>query len=81
MIATALTLLLILIGLSIPVGAALGVLGLTLDPMFSMLPLTRGLGEISWNANNEFLLVAIPLFIMLGKSCCAQAWQKRCTNP
>jgi len=67
MIATALTLLLILIGLSIPVGAALGVLGLTLDPMFSMLPLTRGLGEISWNANNEFLLVAIPLFIMLGE--------------
>lgn len=67
MIATALTLLLLLIGLSIPVGAALGVLGLTLDPMFSMLPLTRALGEISWNSNNEFLLVAIPLFIMLGE--------------
>ena len=34
MIATALTLLLVLIGLSIPVGAALGVLGLILDPLF-----------------------------------------------
>lgn len=67
MIATALTLLLVLIGLSIPVGAALGVLGLTLDPMFSMLPLSRALGELSWSANNEFLLVAIPLFIMLGE--------------
>ena len=67
MIATALILLLVLIGLSIPVGAALGVLGLTLDPLFSMLPLSRALGELSWSANNEFLLVAIPLFIMLGE--------------
>ena len=67
MIATALILLLVLIGLSIPVGAALGVLGLTLDPLFSMLPLSRALGELSWSANNEFLLVAIPLFILLGE--------------
>ncbi|WZB75597.1 TRAP transporter large permease [Achromobacter insuavis] len=67
MIATALTLLLVLIGLSIPVGAALGVLGLMLDPLFSMLPLSRAIGEVSWSTNNEFLLVAIPLFIMLGE--------------
>jgi len=67
MISTALTLLLVLIGISIPVGAALGLLGLILDPMFSMLPLTRAMGEISWSTNNEFLLVAIPLFIMLGE--------------
>jgi C4-dicarboxylate transporter DctM subunit len=66
-IATALTLLLILIGISIPVGAALGVLGLLLDALYSMLPLTRGIGEIAWSTNNEFLLVAIPLFIMLGE--------------
>ncbi len=67
MISTALTLLLVLIGLSIPVGAALGVLGLILDPLYSMLPLTGALGEISWGTSNEFLLVAIPLFIMLGE--------------
>lgn len=67
MIAVALTLLLVLIGLSIPVGAALGVLGLVLDPLYSMLPLSRAMGELSWSANNEFLLVAIPLFIMLGE--------------
>lgn len=67
MISTALTLLLVLIGVSIPVGAALGILGLILDPMFSMLPLTRAIGEISWGTNNEFLLVAIPLFILLGE--------------
>lgn len=67
MIATALILLLILIGLSIPVGAALGLLGLMLDSMYSMLPLSRAMGELAWSTGNEFLLVAIPLFIMLGE--------------
>ncbi len=67
MITTSLTLLLVLIGISIPVGAALGVLGLILDPLYSMLPLTRALGEVSWSTSNEFLLVAIPLFVMLGE--------------
>lgn len=67
MITTSLVLLLVLIGISIPVGAALGVLGLILDPLYSMLPLTRAIGEVSWSTSNEFLLVAIPLFIMLGE--------------
>lgn len=67
MIATTLILLLVLIGISVPVGAALGVLGLLLDPLFSMLPLSRALGELSWSTSNEFLLVAIPLFVMLGE--------------
>lgn len=67
MIATTLVLLLVLIGISIPVGAALGVLALLLDPLYSMLPLTRAMGEITWGTSNEFLLVAVPLFIMLGE--------------
>ena len=67
MIGTAMILLLVLIGISIPVGAALGVLGLILDPLYSMLPLSRALGEVSWSTSNEFLLVAIPLFVMLGE--------------
>ena len=67
MIATAVLLLLVLIGLSIPVAAALGVLGLVLDPLFSMLPLSRAMGELAWSSSNEFLLVAIPMFIMLGE--------------
>ncbi len=67
MVATALILLLVLIGLSIPVGAALGVLGLILDPLYSMLPLTRAVGELAWSTNNEFLMVAVPLFILLGE--------------
>lgn len=67
MIATSLILLLVLIGISIPVGAALGLLGLILDPLYSMLPLTGAIGEIAWGTSNEFLLVAVPLFIMLGE--------------
>lgn len=67
MITTSLFLLLLLIGISIPVGAALGLLGLILDPIFSMLPLSRAIGEVAWGTSNEFLLVAIPLFVMLGE--------------
>lgn len=67
MISTSLTLLLVLIGISIPVGAALGLLGLILDPLYSFLPLTRAIGEVGWGTSNEFLLVAIPLFVMLGE--------------
>lgn len=67
MITTSLVLLLVLIGISIPVGAALGVLGLILDPIYSFLPLSRAIGEVSWGTSNEFLLVAVPLFIMLGE--------------
>lgn len=67
MIAIALILLLVLIGISIPVGAALGVLGLILDPLYSFLPLSRAIGEVAWGTSNEFLLVAVPLFIMLGE--------------
>jgi tripartite ATP-independent transporter DctM subunit len=66
-IAVSLVLLLVLIGLSIPVAAALGVLGLILEPLYSMLPLSRAMGELAWSASTEFLLVAIPLFILLGE--------------
>lgn len=62
-----LALLLVLLGLCLPVGAALGVLGLSLSGLFSAMPLSRAMGEMAWSTSNEFLLVAIPLFIMLGE--------------
>ena len=46
MIGISLVLLLALLGASIPVAAALGVLGLILDPLYSSLPLQRAMGEI-----------------------------------
>jgi tripartite ATP-independent transporter DctM subunit len=67
MITTTLIVLVALIGLSIPIAAALGVTALILDPLYSMLPLTRGMGDVAWGTSTEFLLVAIPLFILLGE--------------
>ena len=62
--------LLILIGLlalAIPVAAGLGVLGLSLSAIYSKLPLSLAMGEIAWGTSNNFLLVAIPFFVLLGE--------------
>jgi len=67
MIATALITLLALMLLAIPVAAAMGVLGLVLGQMYAFLPVSRVAGEIAWTSSNEFLLVALPLFILLGE--------------
>ncbi|MBI5898808.1 MAG: TRAP transporter large permease [Rhodocyclales bacterium] len=67
MIATTLLILLALMALAVPVAATLGVLGIALDKIYGFLPLTRAAGEVAWTAGNEFLLVCLPLFIMLGE--------------
>jgi len=67
MITTTLALLLGLMALAIPVAAAMGVLGLVLAQMYSFLPVRGVAGEIAWTSSNEFLLVALPLFILLGE--------------
>ena len=67
MIGTALVILLVLMALAIPVAASLGVLALSLEAIFSKLPLSRAMGEVAWSASNEFLLVSVPLFILLGE--------------
>lgn len=67
MIATALGLLLLLLAAGLPVAAALGVLALLLDELFAPVPLTLAAGEIAWNTGKDFLLVAIPLFVLLGE--------------
>ncbi len=67
MIATTVAVLLLLLALSVPVAAGVGVLGLVLDRLYSPLPLYRALGEVTWSASTDFLLVAIPLFVLLGE--------------
>ncbi len=67
MIPLSLGLLLGLAALAIPVAAVLALLALTLSEAFSRLPLHRALGEIAWSTTTDFLLVAIPLFILLGE--------------
>jgi len=56
-----------LLALSIPVAAGLGVLGLVLGGLYAKLPLSLAIGEISWSTSNNFLLVAIPFFVLLGE--------------
>ena len=67
MLVSVLVLLLTLLALSLPVAAALGVLGLALDQFYSAMPLSRALGESAWTTSTDFLLVAIPMFVMLGE--------------
>ncbi|MCC6469910.1 MAG: TRAP transporter large permease [Alphaproteobacteria bacterium] len=67
MIVTATGLLLVLLGASIPVGIGLGLLGLILNEMYSPLPLTVMLGELTWSSSNSFIMVAVPFYIMLGE--------------
>ena len=62
--------LLILLGLlaiAVPVAASLGFLGLSLSAIYSKLPLTLAIGEMTWATSNNFLLVAIPFFVLLGE--------------
>lgn len=67
MIATTLLLLIILLALSVPVAAVMGVLGLALNQFYATMPLHRAMGEIMWNSSSEYILIAIPLFVMLGE--------------
>jgi C4-dicarboxylate transporter, DctM subunit len=67
MLLSTLLILIALLALAVPVAAGLGVLGLTLSAIYSKLPLSLAMGEISWATSNNFLLVAIPFFVLLGE--------------
>lgn len=67
MLKVSLLLLILFIGLSIPIAASLGLLALLLDQVFTYMPLHRALGDIAWSASTDFLLVAIPLFVLMGE--------------
>ena len=67
MLATTLLLLIGLLALSVPVAAVMGVLGLALNKFYASMPLHRAMGEIIWNSSSEYILIAIPLFVMLGE--------------
>lgn len=58
---------LVLLLLSIPVGATLVLLGIGIDIFFSPFPLTKALGQTFWSAANSFLLLSIPLFVLMGQ--------------
>jgi tripartite ATP-independent transporter DctM subunit len=49
------------------VAAALGVLALVADLAFSTRPIHPFIGQIVWNSSTNFVLVAVPLFILMGE--------------
>jgi C4-dicarboxylate transporter DctM subunit len=67
MIWVTLALLIGLLALSLPVAAVLGAVGLALDRLYSFLPLRLALGEVTWGATTDVILVAIPMFVLLGE--------------
>jgi tripartite ATP-independent transporter DctM subunit len=64
-VASVLMLVLFLIGLH--VSSALGLIGMVLMYVFSDRPLWDVLGQIAWNVNSSSVLVAVPLFVMMGE--------------
>ncbi|MBI4183327.1 MAG: TRAP transporter large permease [Proteobacteria bacterium] len=67
MISAAVLILVVLLGLGVPVAATLGMLGVFLTELYSILPLTRVIGEVSWQTSTQFILLAVPLYIFMGE--------------
>ncbi len=67
MLAVTAVALIAMIALAIPIAAALGLLGVGLGIAFSPVALDRALGEIFWRSSNDFLIVAVPMFVLLGE--------------
>lgn len=57
----------VLLTAAIPVGAVLGILGFGLDELYMGGRLARAIGNIYWEKSIDFILIAAPLFIMLGE--------------
>jgi C4-dicarboxylate transporter, DctM subunit len=49
------------------VAAALGILALLADLSFAPRPIHPFIGQIAWNASINFVLVAVPLFLLMGE--------------
>lgn len=67
MIPFAIEALVVVLALGLPIAVGLGLVGLGLAQFFSPLPLARAIGEVGWSASTGFLMVAIPLFVLLGE--------------
>jgi len=65
--AISLIVLLVVLGSSIAVAAGMGLTGLILNQLYSAMPLTRMLGELTWATSSNFILTAIPFYIMFGE--------------
>ena len=62
-----LIILLFLLGSSIAVAAGMGLAGLLLNGIYSPMPMNRIVGELTWSTTSNFILTAIPFYIMFGE--------------
>lgn len=67
MLGVTIGLLFVLLGLSVPVAATLFTLGLLLNWFYVPTDLLLALDLVLWRESTSFILVAIPLFILLGE--------------
>lgn len=67
MLIQAIVFLMVLVALSVPIAAVLGWLGLFMSNVHSFMPLHLAIGDIFWQNSVEFLLVAIPMFVLMGE--------------
>jgi len=62
-----LVVLLFLLGSSIAVAAGMGLTGVLLSNIYSTMPMSRIVGELTWSTTSNFILTAIPFYIMFGE--------------
>lgn len=67
MLTTMVSVLLLLVFSGVAVAAVLGNLGLFLDKLYMGGHLQLALGDFIWDKSQEFILVAVPMFILLGE--------------
>ena len=62
-----LLMLLFLLGSSIAVAAGMGLTGVLLNNIYSSMPMGRIVGELTWSTTSNFILTAIPFYILFGE--------------
>ncbi|PPD15675.1 MAG: hypothetical protein CTY25_05040 [Methylobacterium sp.] len=67
MTAVATSLLVVLLAVGLPVGVALGILAVILGNLYAFISPLPALGDVMWGASTDFLLTAVPMFILMGE--------------
>lgn len=67
MIKVALLFLLAGLALSLPVASVLAITGYLLSENYAFIPMTGAAGPLVWSHSNDFILIAAPMFIMMGE--------------
>lgn len=67
MIQAAFLLLVLGLALTLPVAAVLAITGYILSESFAFIPMTAASGQLAWTHSTDFILIAAPMFIMMGE--------------